>query len=203
MLFISACSYKSELDSFYYCRKLEFTCTKKDIIVSFKTSKGDFDVKLFGEDNPVTVTNFIENIKKKIYINQKFYKIIKYPQSKVIHSGVYPASDFYLEKNKNANKIKPAIPLEISFKKGIKPKYKYQAKDPFEIMNIKNFFERGSIAMAKSGEKNSSSTEFFFVTNKIPELDGRYSTFGKIVKGFEVLEKIDKKDFIYDIKIFD
>ena len=54
--------------------------------------------------------------------------------------------------------------------------------------------------MVKSGEKNSS-TEFFFVTNKFPELDGRYSIFGKVVKGIEILQKIDKEDLIYEIVI--
>ena len=56
--------------------------------------------------------------------------------------------------------------------------------------------------MVKNGERSSSSTEFFFVTNKFPELDGRYSIFGKVVKGFEILEKIDKKDNIYEILIY-
>ena len=55
--------------------------------------------------------------------------------------------------------------------------------------------------MVKSGEKNSSSTEFFFVTNKFPELNGRYSIFGKVVKGIEILQKIDKEDLIYEIII--
>ena len=55
--------------------------------------------------------------------------------------------------------------------------------------------------MVKSGERNSSSTEFFLVTNGIPELDGRYSIFGQIVEGFEVLESIDNKDLIYEITI--
>ena len=50
--------------------------------------------------------------------------------------------------------------------------------------------------MVKSGKNYSSSTEFFFVTNNIPELDGRYSIFGKIIKGIDVLEKINKEDFI-------
>tara|TARA_Y100001970_G_scaffold179604_1_gene218666 strand:+ start:1691 stop:1897 length:207 start_codon:yes stop_codon:yes gene_type:complete len=66
---------------------------------------------------------------------------------------------------------------------------------------LKNSFENGSIAMVKRGEKNSSSTEFFFVTNKIEELDGRYSVFGKVVKGIDVLKRIDREDFIYDIKM--
>ena len=62
-------------------------------------------------------------------------------------------------------------------------------------------FENGSIAMVKSGKNNSSSTEFFFVTNKIPELDGRYSIFGKIIKGLDVLEKIKKEDYIIGLQI--
>ena len=53
----------------------------------------------------------------------------------------------------------------------------------------------------KSGERNSSSTEFFFVTNKFSELDGRYSIFGKVVKGIEILQEIDKEDLIYEIII--
>jgi len=64
-----------------------------------------------------------------------------------------------------------------------------------------NTFESGSIAMVKLGKSKSSSTEFFFVTNKIPELDGRYSIFGKIIKGLDVLEKIDQEDYIKEVKI--
>ena len=55
--------------------------------------------------------------------------------------------------------------------------------------------------MVKNGQNSSSSTEFFFVTNKFPELDGRYSIFGKVVKGFDILKKIDKEDWIYEIII--
>ena len=91
--------------------------------------------------------------------------------------------------------------MEIKLKKEIEPKYSYQAIDPSEIVNLSNFFEKGSLAMVKIGERNSSSTEFFFVTNKFPELDGRYSIFGKVVKGIEILEKIDQKDLIYEIVI--
>lgn len=170
-------------------------------MVTFRTSQGDFDVELFGIDNPVTVTNFILNIKKDIYDNQKFYKIINYPQVKIIHGGINIESDFYVNENKILNKLRPSIPLEVKFKKELEPKYHYQIKDPSESENLINNFEMGSIAMVKSGEKYSSSTEFFFVTNKMPVLDGRYSIFGKIVKGFDVLDKIDNKDFIYEIKI--
>ena len=152
---VQACSYKSKIDSNYYCQKVKFSCIESNKVVNFKTSKGDFAVKLFGKDNPVTVSNFLENIENNIYVIQKFYKIINY----------------------------------------------YQIKNPSETVNLVNTFESGSIAMVKSGKNKSSSTEFFFVTTKIPELDGRYSIFGKIIKGLDVLEKINKEDFIKAVQI--
>ena len=200
---IAGCSYNNDLDSNYYCEKLNLNCLKKNRRVTFKTSKGDFDVKLFGQNNPVTVNNFIESIEKNIYKNKKFYKIINFPNVQVIYSGLYSENNYDSKDNKNYNKLRPNIPLEIKFKKDIEPRYSSQILDPSEIVNIANFFEKGSLAMVKSGERNSSSTEFFFVTDKIPELDGRYSVFGKVVKGIEILEKISKKDLIYEIVISD
>ena len=172
MFLISGCTYKKIIDSKYYCEKLNLNCVNKNQLVSFETSKGIFEVQLYGENNPVTVSNFIENVKKNIYRNKSFYKIINYPQLKVIHSGIYS-----------------------------EPLYRFQIIDPSEISNLKNVFEKGSLAMVKNGENNSSATEFFFVTSKMPELDGRYSVFGIVTKGFEVLEKLNSKDFIYEISI--
>ena len=197
---VPACSYEKEINTNYYCQKLKFSCTKNNKIALFKTSKGDFEVKLFGKDNPVTVSNFIENIDKNIYENQKFYKIINFPQLKFVHSGVNPENEFSIERNQILNKTSPSIPLEIKFLKEIQPRYNYQMKNPFEIGNLVNTFENGSIAMVKIG-KNNSSTEFFFVTNKIPELDGRYSVFGQIIKGLDVLDRINKEDYIKEVKI--
>ncbi|KGG02942.1 Peptidyl-prolyl cis-trans isomerase [Prochlorococcus marinus str. MIT 9321] len=198
---MQACSYQIKIDSNYYCQKLKFNCIYSNKIVYFKTTKGDFEVKLFGKDNPVTVSNFLENIDNNIYVNQKFYKIINYPQVKFIHVGVNPKNKLYIELKQNLNKISPSIPLEIKFKEEIKPRYNYQIKNPNETENLLNTFENGSIAMVKSGKNMSSSTEFFFVTNDIPELDGRYSIFGKIIKGLDVLKKINKEDYIKSVQI--
>jgi len=201
LFFVPACSFKNEIDSNYYCQKLKLTCTKGNKIAYFRTSKGDFEVKLLGKDYPVTVSNFLENINNNIYKNKKFYKIINYPQIKFIHGGVNPENEFYIEQNQTLNKTSASIPLEIKFKEEIKPRYNYQIKNPNETINLINTFESGSIAMVKSGKKKSSSTEFFFVTSKIPELDGRYSIFGKITKGLDVLKKINKGDYIKAVQI--
>ena len=201
MFLFQACSYKNKVDSNYYCQKLRFSCIQSNKIVNFKTTKGDFEVELFGKDNPVTVSNFLENIDNDIYVNQKFYKIINFTQIRFIHNGVNPKNKLYFEQNQNLNKTSPSIPLEIKFKEESKPRYNYQIKNPNETENLVNTFENGSIAMVKSGNNKSSSTEFFFVNTKIPALDGRYSIFGKIIKGLDVLKKINKEDYIKAVQI--
>ena len=201
MFLVQACSYKSKIDPNYYCQKLKFSCIQSNKVINFKTSKGDFSVKLFGKDNPVTVSNFLENIENNIYVNQKFYKIINFTQVKLVQGGVNPENKLYIEPKKKFNKTSPSIPLEIKFKEEIKPRYFYQIKNPSETKNLVNTFESGSIAMAKRGKNKSSSTEFFFVTSKIPELDGRYSIFGKIIKGLDILKKINKEDYIKAVQI--
>ena len=198
-MLITGCNYNNALDSNYYCEKLKLNCIKKNHIVSFKTTEGDFDVKLYGEDSPVTVYNFIKNIKENIYKNKRFYKIINFPQVQLKYSGIYSKNNYY--KKESQNKISQNIPLEIKLKKEIEPKYNSPIVDPSQITKLTNFFEKGSLAMVKSGKRNSSSTEFFFVTDKLQELDGRYSIFGKVIKGFEILDRLDKEDLIYEIII--
>ncbi|MDC3168412.1 peptidylprolyl isomerase [Prochlorococcus sp. AH-716-D22] len=201
-MLITGCSFNRVFDSNYYCKKLELNCIKKNQTVVLKTSKGNIDVQLYGENYPVTVNNFIQNVKKNIYKNKRFYKIINFPQAQLIHSGTYPENNHYKRKNKNL-KFRRNIPLEIKLKKEIEPIYKYQIVNPSEISKLTNFFEKGSLGMVKNGENTSSSTEFFFVTNKFPELDGRYSIFGKVLRGIEILQKLDKEDLIYEIIISD
>ena len=111
MFLVQACSYKNKIDSKYYCQKLKFSCIESNKVVNFKTSKGDFEVKLFGKDNPVTVSNFLENVENNIYINKKFYKIINYPNITFIHGGLNPERNFYTERYKTLNKTSPIIPI--------------------------------------------------------------------------------------------
>ena len=201
MFFVQACNFKNEIDSNYYCQKFKLSCIQSNKVVYFKTTKGDFEVELFGKDSPLTVSNFLDNINNNIYVNHKFYKIINYPQISFIHGGINPKNKFYSERNQTLKKTSPSIPLEIKFKEEVKPRYNYQIKNPEETENLVNTFESGSIAMVKSGKNKSSSTEFFFVTSKIPELDGRYSVFGKIIRGLDVVRKINKEDYIKAVQL--
>ena len=180
----------------YFCQNYNLDCVKENIIVTFTTSKGNFNVELFGSSTPLTVSNFKKNISNNIYENSKFYKLIKYPNTTIIQGGINPKIDQYNQINETTK----TIPLEIQLTSKQEPVYNKEITDPLEFKFLKNTFQRGSISMAKISKTKSSSTEFFISTQKSAVLEGRYSVFGKIISGFEILENLDNKDYIVKIE---
>ncbi|MGE0132016.1 MAG: peptidylprolyl isomerase [Blastocatellales bacterium] len=51
---------------------------------------------------------------------------------------------------------------------------------------------RGVLSMARTEDPNSALTSFFIVLAPAANLDGKYSIFGKVVDGFDTLEKMEK-----------
>ena len=50
--------------------------------------------------------------------------------------------------------------------------------------------DRGVISMARSQDPDSAGSQFFICLAPVPRLDHQYTTFGKLIKGDDVLEKI-------------
>ena len=196
---LTSCISEPRKDSKYYCEKLSINCSSNTNEIIFITSKGKFNVELYTQSNPITVSNFLENIEKGIYENKKFYKVIKLPNTKIIQSGIN--SNFGSQKGIELQNFKTrrSIPLEIAVSSSNEPIYNSPITDPTQIKDLRYFFKKGSLAMIKTGDKSSSSTEFFFTLNNSPEFDGRYTIFGKVIKGFDNFTKIEKGDVIFKI----
>ena len=200
-LIITSCVKEYSKDAYYYCRKLSLECSKEYDQVTFYTSKGSFVVDLYYETNPLTVSNFLKNIQKEIYIGKRFYKILDFEDNKIIYSGI--ENNRYLTNLDLVDSlVTNLIPLEISLTGNSLPIYGVSIDDPIQLSRLINRFEPGTIAMVNYDKTSSSSTEFFLVTNKMPELDGRYSIFGKVINGLEILQELEKNDEIIDIKVF-
>ena len=60
--------------------------------------------------------------------------------------------------------------------------------------------EVGTLAMANAGP-NSGGSQFFVCQMPQPHLAGRYTIFGRMTSGFDVLTRIEKGDPILDVKI--
>jgi peptidyl-prolyl cis-trans isomerase B (cyclophilin B) len=55
----------------------------------------------------------------------------------------------------------------------------------------KKTHDRGVLSMARSSDPNSAGSQFFICHDNAKFLDGKYTAFGKLIKGDDVLEKIN------------
>ncbi len=54
--------------------------------------------------------------------------------------------------------------------------------------NLKH--ERGVLSMARAMNPNSAGSQFFIMTSTSPHLDGQYASFGKVLEGMDVADRI-------------
>ena len=59
---------------------------------------------------------------------------------------------------------------------------------PAEFNNIKH--NRGILSMARSNDPNSGGSQFFICAANVPHLNGKYTVFGQVVEGDEIIDQI-------------
>jgi peptidyl-prolyl cis-trans isomerase B (cyclophilin B) len=59
---------------------------------------------------------------------------------------------------------------------------------------------RGAVAMARSGDPNSASSQFYILKKDTPSLDGQYAVFGMVVQGMDVVDQIQIGDKMTSVK---
>ena len=126
---------------------------------------GTIELELDADTAPITVTNFVELAKDGFYDGLTFHRNIE---------------DFMIQGgDPNGNGTGGS---------------KHTIKGEFSANGVENNIkhERGVISMARSQDYNSASSQFFIMYEKASHLDGQYAAFGKVTKGLDVLDKLDK-----------
>ena len=59
----------------------------------------------------------------------------------------------------------------------------------------------GVVAMARSSDPNSASSQFYFTLGATPHLDMNYAVFGKVTEGVDVVQKLAVGDKMVSVKI--
>jgi peptidyl-prolyl cis-trans isomerase B (cyclophilin B) len=136
----------------------------KEVAV-LKTSKGEMTVEFWGDVAPKTVENFKKLAREGFYNGTAFHRIVK---GFMIQGGDPLTKD---------------VANEERFGTG-DPGYKIKAE-----FNSKKH-ERGVISMARSMDPDSAGSQFFICLDAASFLDGKYTTFGRLIKGDDVLAKI-------------
>ena len=141
--------------------------------VEFDTTAGKIRVELFADAAPKTVANFLDYVKAKHYDGTQFHRVIS---GFMIQGGGF-TPDF----KQKPTKAPIAIEAEQSSKAG--------------FLNVP-----GTLAMARTGDPNSATAQFFinvadnkFLNFREPTQQGYgYTVFGKVVSGMDVVDKIAK-----------
>jgi peptidyl-prolyl cis-trans isomerase B (cyclophilin B) len=134
-------------------------------VAILKTSAGEMVLEFWPDVAPKTVENFKKLAREGFYDGTCFHRIIK---GFMIQGGD--------PKTKDPSK-------EAEWGTG-DPGYKIKA----EFNDRKHV--RGVISMARAAHPDSAGCQFFICLEAAPFLDGKYTAFGKLIKGEDVLLKL-------------
>jgi peptidyl-prolyl cis-trans isomerase B (cyclophilin B) len=134
-------------------------------VAVIKTSEGEMVAEFWPDVAPNTVENFKKLARSGFYDGTAFHRIVK---GFMIQGGDPLTKD-------------PA--KESRYGTG-DPGYKIKAE-----FNDRSH-ERGVLSMARSSDPDSAGSQFFICLANVSRLDHQYTTFGKIIKGDDVLGKI-------------
>ena len=145
--------------------KKESRSSVNDEVAVIRTNDGDMVVEFWKDAAPNTIDNFKKLARSGFYDGTIFHRIVK---GFMIQGG-------------DPNSKDPA--KESSYGEG-GPGYKIKA----EFNDHPH--DRGVISMAREADPDSAGSQFFICLAPVHRLDHQYTTFGKLIKGDDVLEKI-------------
>ena len=199
-ILLSGCSALKKNEDLNICYSTKLPCLLSTEHVLLITNKGKIRLELYGKSAPITVGNFIDFVEKGAYDNTIFNRVIRKPYPFIIRGGdnslIKGESKFIDIKT---GKIR-YIPLEIKLKKSNLPTYGKEIDVSNQTNNIELKHKRSYLSMARSKTINSASSQFFISLKSLPELDGRFAVFGKVISGMRVVDLLEEEDFIIEAK---
>lgn len=146
--------------------------TKNPVVALYIEKYGSVVIELFPEVAPNTVNNFIYLIKKGFYDNNTFHRLM------------------------------PGFVLQGGDPTGIgNGGPGYHIKGEFTDNKFKNELKhtKGVVSMARTSYSNDTAgSQFFIMLDDAEHLDGYYAAFGKVIDGWQNIEKIVYNETVMD-----
>lgn len=150
---------------------LEQYDTKNPVVAMYIEKYGSIVIELYPEVAENTVNNFISLVQSGFYDNNTFHRLVP---GFVLQGG-------------DPNGIGTGGPG-------------YYIKGEFEANGYKNELKHteGIVSMARSQSYDSAGSQFFIVLGEASYLDGSYAAFGKVIDGWDNIEKIVSQEKVVD-----
>ena len=128
------------------------------------TSKGEITLSFAPDIAPMHVRNFLRLAQAGVYDGMSFHRVVK---GFVIQSGHLPT------------RASPLGETQQAFVRPLKAEFSDRPH------------EKGTLSMARLEHPDSASASFFIVTARAQALDGKYSVFGTVEIGLEIVDAIE------------
>lgn len=175
--------------------------------VKLATTKGDLTIVVDGYNAPVNGGNFVDLVQRGFYDGLDFTRAEDF----VVQAGDPPGpEEGFVDANTGNYR---AIPLEVLVRGDSEPVYGATLEELGRYLDppVLPFNAYGAVALARpADDPNGGSSQFFFFKfdrELTPPgynlMDGRYSVFGYVVEGEEVLDLLTTEDKIISAKVVD
>jgi peptidyl-prolyl cis-trans isomerase B (cyclophilin B) len=151
--------------------------TKK---ATFETNRGTIVAELYEKDAPKTVANFEKLANDGFYDGVKFHRVIP----DFVVQGGDPLSRDLASGDPRVGTGGPG----------------YKIKCETHLNTHKHV--AGTLSMAHAG-KDTGGSQFFITHSPQPHLDARYTVFGHVVSGMDVVDRIAQWDIVRSVRIWD
>jgi peptidyl-prolyl cis-trans isomerase B (cyclophilin B) len=133
--------------------------------VRLETEAGVIEVEMLAESAPETVRNFLNLTATGAFDTTTFSRVVR---GFVIQGG------------------------DLSTRQTLTPELAERSRrtiadEPSHVKHV-----RGIVSMALPGKPNSATTHFFILVGDAPHLDGKFSAFGRVVLGMDVVDAINQ-----------
>ena len=154
------------------------SCEKDNDVAVITTSYGDMVIEFYPDVAPMHVESFITLAKEGYFDGTTFHRVIPGfviqggdPNSKDgdrMNDGTGGRAGKYFGIGRENDPSTWTIPAEFN-----------------DSLHIK-----GTLSMARSQNPNSGSSQFFICHAPTPQLNGKYTVFGQVIKGLDVIDTI-------------
>lgn len=134
--------------------------------VTLATEIGDIYLELYPESAPESVRNFLNLAILGAYDGTTF--------SRIVPGFIIQGGNLHTREG------------------GVSPDLAKRAARTIIDEPNKILHERGIVSMARPEEPNQASTHFFILVHAAPSLDGKYAAFGKVTRGMEFVDAMNK-----------
>ena len=147
---------------------------QEEQVAVVQTRQGKFVIEFYPDSAPAAVENFTNLVRKRFYDGLTFHRRENTESLSIIQGGD-PDGD---------GTGGPG----------------YTIIDEYTNPNQRPHL-RGTVAMARTGAPNSAGSQFYICLKPQSFLDGRYTTFGQVIKGMDVVDKLRVGDVMKTVKL--